>query len=65
MSHGLPADWPQRVPKAFAPSGRILSPEEVAWAAVYFLSEEAALINGAVLDLEQFPLPGRNPIKEV
>jgi NAD(P)-dependent dehydrogenase (short-subunit alcohol dehydrogenase family) len=61
---GLPDDWPSKVPKVFAPSGRLLSPEDVAWAAVYFLSDEAALINGAVLDVEQYPLIGRNPVKE-
>lgn len=61
---GLPPDWPSKVPKAFAPSGGILSPDDIAWAAVYFLSDEARLISGAVLDLEQYPLIGRNPIKE-
>jgi len=64
MKEGLPEDWPSRVSKTFAPSGRLLSPEDIAWAGVYFLSDEAALINGAVLDLEQFPLIGRNPVKE-
>jgi NAD(P)-dependent dehydrogenase (short-subunit alcohol dehydrogenase family) len=64
MKEGLPEDWPARVGKQFAPSGRLLSPEEIAWAAVYFLSDEAALINGAVLDLEQYPVIGRNPLKE-
>ena len=63
-SEGLPDDWPTKVPKAFAPSGRLLSPEDIAWAAVYFLSDEAALINGAILDLEQYPMIGRNPHKE-
>ena len=27
-------------------------------------SDEAALINGAILDVEQYPLIGRNPPKE-
>jgi NAD(P)-dependent dehydrogenase (short-subunit alcohol dehydrogenase family) len=62
---GLPEDWPSRLPKAYAPSGRLLSPEEIAGAAVYFLSDEAKLINGSILDLEQYPLIGRNPPKEV
>jgi NAD(P)-dependent dehydrogenase (short-subunit alcohol dehydrogenase family) len=61
---GLPDDWPTKVPKAYAPSGRLLSPEDIAWAAVYFLSDEAALVNGAILDVEQYPLIGRNPLKE-
>jgi len=61
---GLPDDWPTKISKTYAPSGRLLSPEDIAWAAVYFLSNEAALINGAILDLEQYPLIGRNPPKE-
>ncbi len=65
MTEGLPGDWPSKLPKVFAPSGRLFSPEEVAWAAVYFLSDEAALINGAILDVTQFPVIGRNPVKEV
>jgi len=61
---GLPANWPTKIPKVYAPSGRLLSPEDIAWAAVYFLSDEAALVNGAVLDMEQYPFIGRNPAKE-
>jgi NAD(P)-dependent dehydrogenase (short-subunit alcohol dehydrogenase family) len=64
MKEGLPEDWPTKVSRTFAPSGRLLSPQDVAWAAVYFLSDEAALINGAVLDVEQYPVIGRNPVKE-
>jgi NAD(P)-dependent dehydrogenase (short-subunit alcohol dehydrogenase family) len=64
MKEGLPHDWPARVSRTFAPSGRLLSPEDIAWAAVYFLSDEAALLNGAILDVEQYPLIGRNPVKE-
>ncbi len=65
LKDGLPKDWPSRLPKSVAPSGRIHSPEEIALAAVYFLSDEAALINGSILDVEQFPVIGRNPTKEV
>lgn len=61
---GLPDDWPTKIPKTYAPSGRLMSPEDIAWAAVYFMSDEAQLINGAVLDLEQYPMIGRNPLKE-
>ncbi len=65
LKDGLPPDWPTKLPKSVAPSGRIHSPEEVALAAIYFLSDEAALINGSILDVEQFPVIGRNPTKEV
>jgi len=64
QTEGLPSNWPTRLPKSVAPSGRLHSPEEVALAAIYFLSDEAALINGAILDVEQFPVIGRNPVKE-
>ena len=62
-TEGLPEDWPERLPAAYAPGGRLFSPDDVASAAVYFLSDEAALVNGAVLDLEQYPMIGRNPPK--
>jgi NAD(P)-dependent dehydrogenase (short-subunit alcohol dehydrogenase family) len=64
-TEGLPSDWPLRLPAAYAPGGRLFSPDDVAWAAVFFLSDEAALVNGAVLDLEQYPMIGRNPPKEI
>lgn len=62
---GLPPDWPTKLPKSVALSGRIYSSEEVASAAVYFLSGEAALMNGTILDVAQFPVNGRNTTKEV
>lgn len=65
LRDGLPEDWPSNLPKTVAPSGRIHTPEEVALSAIYFMSDEAALINGAILDVEQFPVIGRNPTKEV
>jgi NAD(P)-dependent dehydrogenase (short-subunit alcohol dehydrogenase family) len=64
MKEGLPEGWHTQVPKTYAPSGGLLTPKDVAWGAVYFLSDEAALINGSVLDFEQYPLIGRNPARE-
>ncbi len=58
-SEGFGENWPSEVSKEFAPSGRLLTPEDIAWAAVYLLSDEAALVNGTVFELEQFPLIGR------
>ncbi len=65
IADGLPPDWPQRVPRTKAPSGRLLKPEEIAAAAVYWMSDESYPISGSIVDLEQHPVVGRNPPKEV
>lgn len=56
-------DWEKRLTPDVAPSGRIFAPEEIAHFAVQFLSAPGALVNGAVVELEQFPMIGRNPNK--
>lgn len=63
IEHGMPPDWPQRVPEQFAPSGRLILPEEVATAAVYWLGDESRPVSGSVTDFEQFCVVGRNPNK--
>jgi NAD(P)-dependent dehydrogenase (short-subunit alcohol dehydrogenase family) len=63
--HGLPDDWHKQLPHVFAPAGRILFPEEIAAASVYWLSDESGPISGQVVDLEQYPFIGRNPPKDV
>ncbi len=65
VREGLPEEWPQHVPATFAPSGRLLSPDEIAHFALAFVSPEGLPVNGAVVDLEQFPVIGRNPCKDV
>lgn len=60
---GSPEDWYAHLPKVFAPSGRILSPAEIAAAATYWLSNESGPVSGQVVDLEQYPFIGRNPPK--
>ena len=62
--HGLNEDWYRRLPVVFAPAGRILLPEEIAAAAVYWLADESGPISGQVVDLEQHPFIGRNPPKD-
>ena len=64
VKEGLPADWPDRPPPAFAPSGRIMTPDQIATAAVYWVGDESRPISGSVLELEQYPVIGRNPLKE-
>jgi len=63
LKDGLPPDWPQNIPAQYAPTGRIMAPEEIAAAAVYWLSDESRPISGSVVDLEQYPFVGRNPTK--
>lgn len=63
VAEGQPVDWPERVPAVFAPSGRLIQPEEIAAAAVYWLGDESRPINGAVVELDQFSIYGRNPVK--
>ena len=63
QKEGLPADWPENIAPAFAPSGRILNPDEIAHFALAFVSDEGAPVSGAVVELEQYPIIGRNPVK--
>lgn len=62
--HGLSDDWYTHLPKEYAPSGRILKPEEIAMAAVYWLADESGPISGQVVELEQHPFIGRNLAKD-
>jgi NAD(P)-dependent dehydrogenase (short-subunit alcohol dehydrogenase family) len=63
IADGLPADWPEHIEAQYAPSGRIMQPEKIAAAAVYWLSDESRPISGSVVELEQYPMIGRNPTK--
>jgi NAD(P)-dependent dehydrogenase (short-subunit alcohol dehydrogenase family) len=65
IEHGMPADWPDKVPAQFAPFGRLIMPEEIASASVYWLGDESRPITGSVVELEQFSVFGRNPDKRV
>ncbi len=57
---GKPPDWYEQVPREFAPAGRLILPEEIAAAAVYWIGDESRPISGSVVELGQFPLIGRN-----
>jgi len=63
-THGFTDDWYKKMPSVLAPAGRIIFPEEMAAAAIYWLSDESGPISGQVVDLEQYPFLGRNPPKE-
>lgn len=57
---GSPDDWYEKIDKAGAPTGSLLMPHEVATHAVFWLSELSAPVNGAVYEVEQYPVIGRN-----
>lgn len=41
---------------ASRPFGRLLVPQDIAYAAAYFASDESECVTGSVLDLEQYPV---------
>ncbi|UZD22041.1 SDR family oxidoreductase [Algoriphagus halophytocola] len=62
--HGLSDTWYENLPNVYTPSGRLIFPEEIASASVYWLGDESGPISGQVVDLEQFPMIGRNVPKD-
>jgi NAD(P)-dependent dehydrogenase (short-subunit alcohol dehydrogenase family) len=54
-AEGKGEDWLEAA-IATRPFGRLLSPHDVAVAAAYFASDDSALVTGAVMDLEQYPV---------
>jgi NAD(P)-dependent dehydrogenase (short-subunit alcohol dehydrogenase family) len=59
-SDGKGPDWLQDA-VATRPFGRLLLPPDIATAAAYFASDDSAVVSGAVIDVEQFPLGGLAP----
>ena len=64
-NQGFSNNWEQYIPKTYAPSGKLLRPEQIAKHAVFWASDESAPANGQVYDLEQYPMIGRNLIHEI
>jgi len=62
---GLPDNWQDRVPKMYAPSGRLLSTENVATHVVFWLSDQSAPVTAVIYEVEQYPIIGRNRLNEV
>ena len=62
--HGLKDKWYEELPDIYAPSGKILLPDQIASSAVYWLSDESGPVSGQVVDLEQYPMLGRNISKD-
>lgn len=59
LGDGLGEGWPERLPSYAIPLGRLLMPEDIAAAAVYWVGRESYPVTGTVAELEQYPLIGR------
>jgi NAD(P)-dependent dehydrogenase (short-subunit alcohol dehydrogenase family) len=61
---GHPPDWWRNPARDGAPTGALMTPEQVATAAVYWVGDESRPVTGSVLELNQYPVIGRNSVKE-
>lgn len=59
LSQGFPEGWARQVSPAFAPTGALLTPADVARQAAFWLSPDSAPITGVVYEVEQYPIIGR------
>jgi len=64
IGDGLPANWPDTLPRYAAPSGKLLMPDDIAEAALYWVSAASRPVTGSVFDVEQYPVIGRIPNQE-
>ncbi len=62
---GLSEDWQTNIPTVYAPIGALQSPENVAAHVVFWLSDDSVPTNGAVYEVEQYPIIGRNRINDL
>ncbi len=64
LADGLPPDWPDQLGPDEIPSGKMTSPEDIARHIVFWLSDESRPISGTVMELNQYPVIARIPLKE-
>ena len=64
MSEGLPEGWPDIPDPENVPAGKMTRPDDIAAHAVFWLADGSRPITGSVIDLEQYPIIGRIPLKE-
>ena len=55
LAQGRPENWAE-IAAAQQPFGRLLRPDDIAYAIVYLASDEAELVSGAVLTVNQVPV---------
>lgn len=63
VARGLEVGWHKNLDRNSIPLGEMSTPENLAHAAVYWLSDESYPFTGSVVELEQFSIIGRNPEK--
>lgn len=63
IREGLPVGWEQNVPPHYAPSGKLLTPADVARHVIFWVSDASAPANGVDYVLEQYTPIGRNAPK--
>jgi NAD(P)-dependent dehydrogenase (short-subunit alcohol dehydrogenase family) len=63
VARGLEVGWHQKLDRSAIPLGKMSTPENLAYAAIYWLSDESYPFTGSVVELEQFSIIGRNPEK--
>ena len=63
VKKGMPEGWPEKLGKENIPFGVMSTPEQLAVACIYWMGDESRPFTGAVVELEQFSIIGRNPEK--
>ena len=64
IAEGLPADFYLQRDVDNVPYGRMTMPEDIARHVAFWLSDQSIPISGSVMELEQYPIFGRIPLKE-
>ncbi|OGT53712.1 MAG: short-chain dehydrogenase [Gammaproteobacteria bacterium RIFCSPHIGHO2_12_FULL_41_15] len=64
-THGFPDDWESLIPEEFAPTGKLMHPENIAHHVGFWLSNLSAPSSGQVYEVEQYPVIGRNFINRI
>jgi NAD(P)-dependent dehydrogenase (short-subunit alcohol dehydrogenase family) len=63
LRDGLGENWHLNPPEESVPFGTMTSPETIAAAALYWCSQDSWPLSGNTIELEQFPMHGRMPMK--
>jgi NAD(P)-dependent dehydrogenase (short-subunit alcohol dehydrogenase family) len=63
LRDGLAENWHLTPPLDSVPFGTMTTPETIAAAALYWCSKDSWPLSGNTIELEQFPMIGRNPPK--